>query len=63
MAVAPGPDDNSDPNIANDNADSSIVSSVDGEGPDREYVIADITEDDAWLSVEEGEARDLDSWR
>lgn len=54
MAVAPGPDDSNDP---------SIVSSVDGEGPDQEYVIADITEDGAWLSMDAGDAPDLKSWR
>ncbi|QZA89840.1 hypothetical protein K0C01_04635 [Salinarchaeum sp. IM2453] len=54
MAVAPNPEDN---------GDSRIVSSVDGDGRDQEYVIADITEDGAWLSMDAGDAPDLSSWR
>ncbi len=54
MAAAPGPNGRDDP---------SIISSVDGEGVGREYVIADITEDGAWLATEVGDALELDSWR
>ena len=39
--------------------DDRIVGSVDGDGSDREYVIADITEDGAWLSVEVADAPTL----
>jgi hypothetical protein len=40
-----------------------VVSSVDGEGSSKEYVIADITADDAWLAMEADDAPDLPSWR
>lgn len=55
MAVAPGTSDGGE--------DSEIVGSLDGGGREREYVIADITEDGAWLSVRAGDAPDLDEMR
>lgn len=54
MAVAP-PSDTRD--------DDTIVSSVDGDGDRREYVIADISEDGAWLAMCAGDAPELSSWR
>jgi hypothetical protein len=43
--------------------DHEVVGSVDGDGPSREYVIADITEDGAWLAVDVEDARTLPAWR
>lgn len=40
-----------------------VVSSVDGEGSSKEYVIADITADGAWLAMEADDAPDLPDWR
>ncbi|WP_435348443.1 DUF7556 family protein [Haloarchaeobius sp. HRN-SO-5] len=40
-----------------------VVASVDGEGTSQDYVIADITEDGAWLSMRADDAPDLPSWR
>jgi hypothetical protein len=40
-----------------------VVSSVDGEGSRQEYVIADITADDAWLAMRADDAPDLPNWR
>lgn len=54
MAVAPGP---------NGADDDSIVSTVDGEGPESEYVIADITADEAWIAMDAEDAPELTSWR
>jgi len=42
---------------------SEIVGSVDGEGDDEQYVIADITADGAWLSMEVDDAPTLPAWR
>lgn len=43
--------------------DHEVVASVDDAGPCREYVIADITEDDAWLSMDVSDAPTLPAWR
>jgi len=40
-----------------------IVGSVDGDGDDEQYVIADITADDAWLSMAAEDAPSLPSSR
>ena len=43
--------------------DGEIVGAVDGDGTDQEYVIADISEDEAWLSVQVDDAPTLPAWR
>jgi hypothetical protein len=43
--------------------DSEVVGAVDGDGTDQEYVIADISEDEAWLSMEVDDAPALPAWR
>lgn len=40
-----------------------VVGAVDGDGTDQEYVIADISEDEAWLSVQVDDAPTLPAWR
>lgn len=40
-----------------------VVSSVDGEGSRQEYVIADITADEAWLAMRADDAPTLPNWR
>ncbi|WP_438266710.1 DUF7556 family protein [Haloarchaeobius amylolyticus] len=40
-----------------------VVASVDGDGSSKEYVIADITDDGAWLSMRAEDAPDLPDWR
>ncbi len=42
---------------------SEVVGAVDGEGASREFVIADITTDDAWIAVQAEDARSLSAWR
>ncbi|MFP4217292.1 MAG: hypothetical protein ACLFR6_00360 [Salinarchaeum sp.] len=54
MAASPGP---------HGHDDATIIGSVDGDGVGQEYVIADITEDGAWLATEITDAIELDSWR
>jgi hypothetical protein len=43
--------------------DSEVVGAVDGDGTNQEYVIADISEDEAWLSMEVDDAPALPAWR
>lgn len=52
----------SGPSAASD-ATSEIMSSVDGDDGTGEYVIADITEDGAWLSMHVDDAPTLAAWR
>jgi hypothetical protein len=52
MAVSPAPSD-----------EREVIGSVDGDGASREYVIADITEDDAWLTIDVEDAITLAAWR
>lgn len=53
MAVAPG---------ADDGTDREVISSIDGD--DRpEYVIADISEEEAWVAIDADEAPGLDEMR
>ncbi|WP_449271871.1 DUF7556 family protein [Halostella pelagica] len=40
-----------------------VMSTVDGDGNRQEYVIADISEDDAWLSMCVDDAPTLPAWR
>jgi len=39
------------------------MASVDPEGDCREYVIADVTADDAWLAMDAADAPPLRDWR
>jgi hypothetical protein len=43
--------------------DREVVASVDGAGSDREYVIADITRDGAWITMDVSDAPTLPAWR
>ncbi|NHN46145.1 hypothetical protein G9464_00840 [Halostella sp. JP-L12] len=43
--------------------DGEVIAAVDGDGTDQEYVIADISEDEAWLSVRVDDAPTLPAWR
>ncbi len=43
--------------------DREVVGSVDDAGAAREYVIADITEDGAWLAMDATDAPTLPDWR
>ncbi|WP_435359899.1 DUF7556 family protein [Haloarchaeobius sp. DFWS5] len=43
--------------------DHDVVASVDDGGSAKEYVIADITADGAWLSMRAEDAPNLPSWR
>lgn len=40
-----------------------VVATVDREGPDDSFVLADLTRDEAWLSMKATEAPLLDAWR
>ena len=40
-----------------------VVASVDDAGSGQEYVIADITEDGAWLAMDVSDAPALRAWR
>ncbi|GAB3042254.1 DUF7556 family protein [Natronobiforma cellulositropha] len=44
-------------------ADDTIVASIDAAGVGEEYVIADISADGAWLSMNAAEAPALPAWR
>lgn len=50
---------NPNPNVS----DETIVSTIDPDDAGPEYVIADISTDDAWLSMEADAAPELYSWR
>ncbi len=54
MAASPGSSGHDEP---------TVLGSVDGKGTAQEYVIADISEDGAWLAMDIGDALELDSWR
>jgi hypothetical protein len=43
--------------------DPEVVASVDGDSEAQEYVIADITTDSAWLSMDAEDAATLPAWR
>ncbi len=45
------------------NQADTIVSSIDSDGTRKEYVIADISADGAWLSMHVDDAPQLPSWR
>lgn len=40
-----------------------VVATVDREGSEESFVLADLTRDDAWISMEASEAPVLPSWR
>ncbi|ADD05562.1 uncharacterized protein Nmag_1991 [Natrialba magadii ATCC 43099] len=44
-------------------ADETVVGSIDSTDSSDEYVIADISADDAWLSMRADEAMTLPAWR
>jgi hypothetical protein len=52
-----------DATVVADASGAEVVASVDTRGASREYIIADITRDDAWLSVRADEAVVLSEWR
>ena len=54
MAVAPSPDDGTD---------HEIVGSIDGAEERPEYVIADISTEEAWVAIDAEEAPGLDEMR
>lgn len=43
--------------------DPDVMAAVDRSGGTARYVIADVTVDDAWLAVRDGDALPLRSWR
>lgn len=54
----------SEPAASPDSApDHEVMASIDGERTDTRLVIADITADDAWLSIPTPAAVRLDDWR
>jgi hypothetical protein len=42
---------------------SDVMASLDDEGRESRLVIADISRDDAWVSVTEDDATPLSAWR
>jgi hypothetical protein len=42
---------------------SDVMASLDDEGRESRLVIADISRDDAWVSVTEADATPLSAWR
>lgn len=42
---------------------AEVVGSVDDDGATRRYLIADITEDGAWIAMDADEAPVLSAWR
>lgn len=58
MSVASGPSGPSDRP-----EDHEVMASVDAEGDCREYVIADVSEDGAWLSMDVDDAPSIRDWR
>ena len=55
MSVAPG--------VPGDGGDNEVIASVDGDGSRQEFVLADISEDEAWLSMNADDAPTLPAWR
>ena len=44
-------------------SDETVVAAIDSDGTEDEYVIADISTDDAWLSMGAEDAPALTAWR
>jgi hypothetical protein len=42
---------------------TDVMASLDDDGPESRLVIADISTDDAWVSVTEAAATPLSAWR
>ncbi|MDH5018811.1 DUF7556 family protein [Halobacterium rubrum] len=42
---------------------TDVMASLDDDGPESRLVIADISTDDAWVSVTEADATPLSAWR
>lgn len=42
---------------------TDVMASLDGDGPDSKFVIADISRDEAWVSVTATDATTLTAWR
>lgn len=42
---------------------TDVMASLDDDGPESRLVIADISTDDAWMSVTEADATPLSAWR
>jgi hypothetical protein len=45
-----------------DGSDAEVMASIDGSSSSPSYIIADISRDDAWLSVREADAPVLAEW-
>ncbi|WP_290815594.1 hypothetical protein [Halovivax sp.] len=52
-----------DPLERADSTDDTVVASIDPHDAGDEYVIADISTDDAWLAMEANAAPALSAWR
>lgn len=46
-----------------DDGPATVISAIDSSDGHPTYVIADISADDAWVSIEAGAARPLNEWR
>lgn len=44
-------------------ADCEVMASVEGDGGDRRFIIAELCRDDAWLSVSVDATADVADWR
>ena len=42
---------------------TDVMASLDDDGPESRLVIADITRDEAWVSMTEADATPLSAWR
>lgn len=53
------------PNVTSDDVgeESPVMASVDDDGRDRRFVIADVRADDAWISAPLGRTTALAEWR
>lgn len=45
-----------------DGSDAEVMASIDGSAGSSSYIIADISRDDAWLSVRQSDAPVLAEW-
>lgn len=52
-----------DSHASMDASDGTIVGSIDSDGRCEEYVIADISEDGAWVTMRAEDAAELRAWR
>ena len=49
--------------VATDRSSPEVMASVEVAGSDTRFVIADISRDGAWVSVDESAAPTLEAWR